>query len=72
MEEWHITAVKQLSEPKERHQDCLMASAQSFHGPRLGLVVHSLTYSFSGNVPLPHMSRYVTAPDSVLPGLPPR
>ena len=55
------TAVKQLSEPKKRHQDCLMASAQSFYGLCLWLVAHSLTCSFSGNVPLLHTSRYVTA-----------
>jgi len=67
------TAVKQLSESKKRHQDCLMSSAQSFYGPCLWSVAHSLTCCFSGNVPLLHTSRYVTARcHSVLPGLPPR
>ena len=53
--------------------------------PRLSDVEHStvlrsmfaigsaFTYLlFSGNVPLLHISRYVIARDSVLPGLPPR
>jgi len=66
------TAVKRLSESKKRRQDCLMSSAQSFYGPCLQSVVHSLTCCFSGNVPLLHMSRYVIPRDSVLPGLPPR
>ena len=50
------TSVKWLSEPKNYCQDCLMSSAQSFYGPCLKLVVHSLTCSFSGNMPLLHMS----------------
>ena len=32
----------------------VMSSAQSFYGPCLQLVAHSLTFCFSGNVPLPH------------------
>jgi len=58
--------------PKERSQDCLMSSTQSFYGPCLQSVVHPLTCGFSGNVPLLHMSRFVIPRDSVLPGLPPR
>ena len=36
------TAVKRLPESKKRHQDCLMSSAQSFYGPCLRFVAHSL------------------------------
>ena len=64
------TAVKQLSEPKKCRQDCLMLSAQSFYGPCLRSVAYSLTCCFPGNVTLLHMSKYVNACDSVLPGLP--
>jgi len=71
VKEWHIPSVKQLSEPKKRCQDCLMLSTQSFYGSCLWLVAHSLTCGFSRNVPLLHMSRYVNARHSVLPGLPP-
>ena len=42
VEEWHIPSVKQLYEPKKHHQDCLMSITQSFYGPCLQLVVHSL------------------------------
>ena len=66
------TAVKRLSESEKRRQDCLMLSTQSFYGPCLQSVAHSLTCCFSGNVPLLHTSRYVIPHDSVLPGLPPR
>jgi len=71
VEEWHsfCIAVKRLSEAKKRFQDCLMLSFQSFYGPCSWLVAHSLTRSFSRNVPLLHTSRHVTAHDSVLPGL---
>jgi len=48
-----------------------MSSAQSFYGPCLQSVAHSLTCCFYGNVPLLHTSRYVIPHDSVLPGLPP-
>ena len=65
------TAVKQLSESKERYQDCRRSSAQSFSGLWWQSVAHSLTCRFSGNVPLLHTSRYVIPRDSVLPGLPP-
>jgi len=64
-----LYSIKQLSESKKRHQDCLMSSAQSFYSPCSRSVAHSLTCIFFGNVPLLHMSRYVTARDSVLPGL---
>ena len=51
------TAVKQLFEPKKRHQDCLVSlSAQLFYGPCLWLVAHTLTRSFSGNEPLLYTS----------------
>jgi len=45
-------------ELKRRHQDYLMLSAQSFYGPCLQSIVHSLTCTcgFSWNVPLLHMS----------------
>ena len=48
---------KVASESKKRHQDCLMSSTQSFYGPCLQSVAHSLTCCFSGNVPLLHTSR---------------
>ena len=51
VEEWHISSVEP-SELNNRHQDCLMSSTQSSHGPCLRSVVHSLTCGFSGNVPL--------------------
>jgi len=66
-----------LSESKKRRQDCLMLSAQSFYGPCLQSVAHSLAV-FPGiiiiilNVPLLHTSKYITLRDSVLPGLSPR
>ena len=41
------TAVKRLSEPKKRRQDCQMSSAQSFYGSCLQSVVYSLTCCFS-------------------------
>ena len=66
-----LYSCKAASESKKRRQDCLMSSAQSFYGPCLQSVAHSLTCCFSGNVPLLHTSRYVIPRDSVLPGLPP-
>ena len=42
------TTVKRLSESKKRCQDCLMSSAQSFYGPCLRSLAHSLTCCFSG------------------------
>jgi len=54
------TDVWLLSEPKKRHQDCLMSTAHSLHGLWLQSVVHSLNCGFSGNVPT---SRYNTAHD---------
>jgi len=50
------TAVKRLPEPKKHRQDCLMSSAQSFHGPCLPSVAHSVTCGIFGYVPLLHMS----------------
>jgi len=44
------TAVKRLSESKKRRHDCLMSSAQSFYGPSLQSVAHSLSCCFPGNL----------------------
>jgi len=49
-----FTTMKWLSEPKKCHQECLMSSAQSLHGPCLQSIVHSLTCGYSRNVPLLH------------------
>ena len=57
------TAVKRLSESKKCRQDCLMSSAQSFYGPCLQSVVHSLTCCLSGmchSSTRPGMSYHVT------------
>ena len=40
-----------------------MLSTQLFYSPCLQSIAHSLTCGFSGNVPLLHTSRYVTARD---------
>ena len=64
------TAVKRLSEPKKCHQDCLMSSAQSFYGPCLQSVAHSLNCNFSGNVPLLHTSKYITEHDQFYQAFP--
>jgi len=71
MAHFFCTAVKRLSESKKHRQDCLMLSTQSFYG--MFAIGSAFAYLlFSRNVPLLHMSRYIIARDSVLPGLPPR
>jgi len=47
-------AVRQLSESKKRHQDCLMLTAQSC--VVCGCISSTLTHSFSVNMPLLHTS----------------
>ena len=54
------TAVKRLSESKKRRQDCLMSSAQSFYGPCLQSVAHSLTCCFSECATPPHVQVHRT------------
>ena len=65
------TAVKRLSEPTNCHQDCLVSSAQSFYGPCLRLVVHSLTWGYSATAPHVHpTSRYTIARDQFYQAFP--
>ena len=63
-------AVKQLSETKKCHQDCLMLSTQSFYHPCLKSLAHSLTCDFSRNAPLLHTSGYIIARDQFYQAFP--
>jgi len=68
MGEWYIPSVQLQSgflNPRN-----VTKTAQSFYGPCLQSVVHSLTCCFSGNVPLLRTSRYVIPRDSVYQAFP--
>ena len=63
-----FTAVRRLSEPKKRHQDCLMSTAQSLHGPWLRSVAPLWFIRECATPPYVHpTSGYITACDTLFP-----